>query len=334
MTKPPAKPLLHFYPNSKSIKMQVKTINKTIRAKIDAWLQSITDEKLREALADNVLVSGGSITSLLLNEPVNDYDIYIMDRGVLLRLTEYYVTPVEGADVWDGAKRAELIASLENNGADLLGSKGQLGSALRNLAPDQVKIHLAGGINGNFGGMKIEHALTKDCDGVIPAEKPYRVAFLSPNAISLSDDLQIVVRFWGDAQAVHKTFDFIHATNYWTHKTGVVNNIPALESIMSKSLRYQGSLYPLTSVIRAKKFINRGWKISAGEYLKMMFQISLLDLTDIDVLEEQLIGVDVAYFSTIIEALRKHKEQNVEFVPTAPYMNTLIDRIFNDEEAE
>lgn len=38
--------------------------------------------------------------------------------------------------------------------------------------------------------------------------------------------------------------------------------------------------------------------------LKMMFQISEFDLKNPDVFEEQLIGVDVAYFSALIEALR------------------------------
>ena len=35
-----------------------------------------------------------------------------------------------------------------------------------------------------------------------------------------------------------------------------------------------------------------------------MFQISKLDLTNVDILEEQLIGVDVAYFDKLITILR------------------------------
>jgi hypothetical protein len=50
--------------------------------------------------------------------------------------------------------------------------------------------------------------------------------------------------------------------------------------------------------------LKRGWNISAGEMLKVMFQISELDLKNPDVLEEQLIGVDVAYFSALINILR------------------------------
>jgi hypothetical protein len=43
-----------------------------------------------------------------------------------------------------------------------------------------------------------------------------------------------------------------------------------------------------------KKFIQRGWTVN-GRNLKMLFQVSELDLKNIEVLEEQ-IGVDVAYF--------------------------------------
>jgi hypothetical protein len=94
----------------------------------------------------------------------------------------------------------------------------------------------------------------------------------------------------------------VHAT-YFTFEEGLVTNVAALESILTKSLRYQGS-YPLTSVIRMKKFIQRGWTVNAGEILKMLFQVSELDLKNIEVLEEQLIGVDVAYFSLLITVLR------------------------------
>ncbi len=85
----------------------------------------------------------------------------------------------------------------------------------------------------------------------------YTPVFFSPNAISLSDKVQIVLRFHGDNVAIHKTFDFIHATNYFTFKDGLVTNKEALESILTKQLKYQGSLYPVTSIIRIKKFLKR-----------------------------------------------------------------------------
>lgn len=305
--------------------MQFKTIKKVVADKMEDWLSTITDESLRKDVKANLLVSGGSICSLILNEPVNDYDIYLQDKNVLMRLTEYYVKPF-GLEIWDGDKKEEIITSYRKNFTEEQFNEhySMVSCALRNLQPKQIKLFIAD------GGMKVDSALESVKEGEEP--KRYRVAYLSPNAISLTDDIQIVIRFHGTPTEIHKTFDFIHATNYFTFNDGIVTSIKALQSILSKQLYYQGSLYPLTSVIRAKKFIKRNWNITAGEYLKMIFQCSLLDFTDLDVLEEQLIGIDVAYFSTLIEALRKAKESNGEFKLSAEYLNELIDRISNGDE--
>src|SRR3546814_2858608 len=69
-----------------------------------------------------------------------------------------------------------------------------------------------------------------------------------------------------------------------------------LESLLCKELRYVGSKYPVCSVIRLRKLIRRGWVINAGQILKMMMQVSELDLTNPAVLQDQLTGVDSAYF--------------------------------------
>ena len=308
--------------------MQRKTIIKVIKNKLEEWLSSITDEKLRQDVRENLLVSGGSITCLFQKLPVNDYDIYIKDMDVLLRLAKYYCSYL----VMDGRDRENLIFShyVKKYGSDL-----EARSALKlyldqdlsvetirikNLKEDQVKLNISS------AGIKWD-VKTEESGEVLK----YQVAFLSQNAISLTDDIQIVLRFHGDSSEIHKTFDFIHATNYFTFKEGLVTNVDALESIITKQLRYQGSLYPLTTIIRIKKFLNRGWSITAGEMLKVMFQISELNLRDPEVLEEQLIGVDIAYFSTLINLLRA-KPVGVEI--TSNYLSNLIDEVFNEIDTE
>lgn len=287
--------------------MQKKTISKTLKLKLEDWFSSINNPTLVKELRDNVLVSGGSIASMLLNEPINDYDIYIKDKQVLLKLIEYYSDPYsKNIIILNGENKKQLE---EDNFRT-----GQYATSLRNLKEDQVKLFIEGG-----AGFRIE-----------PIEgKKYQPVYFSPNAISLSDDIQIVVRFYGDADTIHKTFDFIHATNYFTFGTGVVLNLEAIESLMSKQLKYQGSLYPLTSIIRARKFIKRNWNIGAGELLKIMFQISELDLKNPDVLEEQLLGVDVAWFEQLIEVLRNKFEQDKDFQLTNNYLVALIEKIFD-----
>lgn len=293
--------------------MQIKTIKKIIATKMNEWLMTITDEKLRAEVKDNILVSGGSITSMMLNEPVNDYDVYIQDMDVLIKLANYY----RPNEVLDGRLKDKY---LEEYSVNEYNNNSEMAVRLKTLKNNQVKL--------NIPSAGIEVITNDENDENDENDKKYQVAFLSQNAISLTDDLQIVLRFNGDNEQIHKTFDFIHATNFFTFKDGLVTNIKALESIISKTLIYQGSLYPLTSIIRMKKFIKRGWNIGAGEILKIMFQISELDLKDPQILEEQLIGVDIAYFGTLIDVLRGVKKETI----TSAYLNALIDKIFSEYE--
>ena len=66
--------------------MQTKTIRKNIQNKMNEWLSTIIDEKLRTSVKNSLLVSGGCIASMFLNEEVNDYDIYIEKYDILLEL--------------------------------------------------------------------------------------------------------------------------------------------------------------------------------------------------------------------------------------------------------
>lgn len=298
--------------------MQEKTINKVIRQKIDEWINSITEEKLRIELKKDVIVTGGCITSLLRNEDVNDYDVYIRTQETLKMLVEYYAS--DDIEVLQGSKKQQYVDELElKYNTTISEINNQYAVSVRNLKPDQIKYYIHTG-----GGKAFQYS---------DAEKKadYRVEFLSPNAISLSNKLQIVIRFWGEPDIIHKNYDFVHATNYWTYKSGLVVTPEALMSILTKQLKYQGSLYPITSIIRVRKFVKRGWSISAGEIFKMAYQVSLLDLQNIDVLEEQLIGMDVAYFSALIMALRAVSDKKKL---TYDYISEIVDRVFSNDNSD
>ncbi len=143
-------------------------------------------------------------------------------------------------------------------------------------------------------------------------------------AITLSDKVQIVTRFFGEPAEIHENYDFDHCRCFWSSWDSHLE-LPrkALESLLSRSLQYSGSKYPLCSIIRARKFINRGWTITAGQYVKMAWQLNALNLTEHGVLEEQLTGVDFAYFQEIISELRKRDSEKIE----GTYLFTLIDKV-------
>ena len=69
--------------------MKIKTINKVITNKVNEWLESIEDKKLRYEIKDNIIVTGGCIASMLLKEKVNDYDIYFRDLKTTYKVAKY-----------------------------------------------------------------------------------------------------------------------------------------------------------------------------------------------------------------------------------------------------
>jgi len=68
-----------------------RTIRGILKQKIGEWLDSIDDEQLRNDISGKVLVTGGSIVSMLLGEKVNDYDVYLKDKDSVVRLANYYL---------------------------------------------------------------------------------------------------------------------------------------------------------------------------------------------------------------------------------------------------
>lgn len=309
--------------------MKTKTIKKVLNSKIQDWVNSVDDKDVKQAILDGAIVTRGSIASLLLKEEVNDFDIYFKTKETLRTVCEYYCKD-NGIEIYDGVQAKREYDSIQYSE---VGSEDENLSRkavfLKDIEPDRIKLY-----TGPIGHYKTDPLkFKKDNDG---KQVPYQVSFISPNAISLTDKLQIVVRFWGSVEEIHKNYDFVHATNYYDVKEGkLVLHNKALESLLTRELYYIGSLYPLTSVIRSKKFIQRKWTITAGTQLKMLYQVSQLDLNDIKVLEEQLIGVDIAYFAKLIGILKHVQTKEPNFTIDYNWLAEMIDQVFDgDEEGE
>ncbi len=308
--------------------MQKKTVNAVICKKFDEWVATIKDESIKALVKENSIITGGCIASMLLKEQVNDFDVYFKDKATVKAVAEYYVTAFNESNHDDGYVL---------DGAEMTNQQHYSGTNL-NMTPDRIKIIFKSkGVGKEVGAISDQDEIDEWPDGKpnpMEDSKPlYRPIYISCNAITLSHKIQIVLRFYGDPDNIHQHYDYIHCTNYWTSKDrDIVLKQAALESLLSKRLIYIGSKYPLASVIRTRKFIKRGWDINAGQYLKMAFQISKLNLSDLNVLEDQLIGVDVAYFQILISALTEHaereKEEGKSFTLDYGYLATIVDKIF------
>ncbi|MDX1532747.1 MAG: hypothetical protein R3230_00915 [Nitrosopumilaceae archaeon] len=343
-------------------------IKKELNKKITEWIESIDDEDVRSLAYRNTIVTGGSIASMLLGEPVNDFDVYFRDIDTAEAVSEYYVKAFNKAkeqkeaeknkqqrasneplsvsytpfvkralyykdsntplvdpykhDRYEKEYESRMIKELDDDSA--LEQRLMIWMQSAGIAAEDQEDY-------QYFEMRSQGELENFADSLggdlANTNKPkYRPVFLSQNAITLSDKVQLVIRFYGEPEQIHNNYDFAHAMNYYDYGNDeLVLKQEALECLLSRTLIYRGSLYPVASVFRTKKFIERGWRITAGEQLKMMWQISELDLTDFNTIREQMCGVDMAYMYELVQALKSVDPEKIN----SSYIAAIIDRVFD-----
>jgi hypothetical protein len=293
-----------------------KTIEATIRSKIKGWLASISDIELRDQVKQHYIVTGGAITSMLLGDLPNDFDVYLDDADVAARLANYYIAQLPAVENEMTRTPAVTVPPERNRVEIKVKSAGIAGQEMDQNQYEYFEMYADG---SQRASAYLDAAASKDTG-------KYVALAITTNAITLSDKIQIVLRFIGPAAEIHKNYDFVHCTNVFSEKDGLVLNQDALESTLARELKYVGSLYPICSMFRIKKFIRRGWTITAGEMLKIAWDISELNLHNIEVLQDQLTGVDAAYFRQIIDLIQK---ENKPIERT--YLFELVNRVFDEE---
>ena len=285
--------------------MREKTIRKVLKEKSNKWLESIKDKDLREKVREEAIITGGAINSLLMDTKVNDYDIYLRNVDSVKGVCEYYL---------EEAKKNNLINIPDNTSVILEDNRVSIKN--KSLEEDGEEI---------YNDLLFVDGLPKE--KLEEIKGTYQPIYITSNAITLSDGIQLMIRFFGDVGTIHSNFDFVHCMNYYDIIEDKLNfNKESLISFITKELIYCGSKYPISSIIRTRKFIKRGYYVSAGQYLKMLYQVSKLDLNNEEVLRDQLVGVDVAYFNDVLKKLREINRDGKMIDYT--YFGEIIDEIF------
>lgn len=309
---------------------QRKTIQRVLRKKVAEWIDSIEDDDLRKLARRDTIITGGAIASLLMGQAPNDFDVYFKTKGTALAITNYYVGLFQKTSSHAITVSQDTFVNLEGVSEERVfikvssaGVAGQTEEDVQERADEEELADLL-----RSAGSHLEE------NPVDSAEKRYQPTFLSQNAITLTNKVQLIIRFFGSPEEIHKNYDFIHCQNWYTFSDDTLVLKPeALEAILSKTLVYTGSLYPICSILRVRKFLKREWKINAGQLLKMAIQCKKIDFTDAKVLSDQLNGCDSHYFNMLIRAM--HEPQlDGEGNPVArelseSYVIELIDRIFS-----
>lgn len=300
--------------------MKAKTIKSVLSKVHKNFVESITDERVKGLVEVNSIISGGCITSMLLNENVNDYDFYFTNKETVEAVANYYVNKFNELNPDKNIKPRVVIEEerirIRIQSAGVVSEKDE--------EPDYEYFETVS--DPAKAGEYIKSVFEVEEQ---EEKGKHRPIFLSDNAITLSGKLQLVIRFYGSPEAIHENYDFVHAMCFWRSKDNHLE-LPAkaLESILTKELIYHGSKYPLASIIRTRKFIKRNWNINAGQYLKMVLQLGELDLNNVNTLEDQLTGMDAAYFQQVLRQIRERIDADSDFKLTSTYLIEIIDRMF------
>lgn len=327
---------------------------KIINSAINKWIDSITDKEVRKLARRDTIVTGGAIASLLTGEIVNDYDIYFKTKETTKAVALYY-HKVFALNNPNGAVIQLIEQEIENikgvTEKRLVNWIQSDGSAVDDSNANEEKAAIDTLINNTLNDMNLplQEDELEDKDVVINPLKgikdesenddDYKPVYISGNAITLTNKIQIITRFYGEPDEIHGNYDFQHATNYYLHNGSktkwdrcgeLVLKQEALECLLSKQLVYCGSLYPVATLFRIRKFIKRGWSISAGEIVKIAFQISGINLNDLNVLREQLVGVDAYYMMELIARMEADKAELETAGKTFEIDSTYIMHVVND----
>ena len=194
----------------KGRRMNSKNIAKSLKAKLDDWCKNIDNEGIVKIIKENAIITGGALVSLLNGEKPNDYDVYFKDKESVLKIAKYY------AEKWNKAHEDKNIVQITDK-------EGRV----------QCFIQSAGAVmeddeDGISDSSEPEtEPFTEETEEEQKQEIPkYRPRYFSTNAISLSNDIQIVIRFYGDVDRIHENYDFVHCTCSYDYKNDKVN-LPA-----------------------------------------------------------------------------------------------------------
>jgi len=158
--------------------MKTKTIEKILRGQFANFLKSIKDDNVRKLVKDNSIITGGAIVSLVLNEDVNDFDLYFTNRETVIAVCNYYL------DLLKKNHKDESILSKAHVQKDDDG---------------RIKVYLP---SSDIGNIKK------------PEGEKFYPQLITDNAISLSNDTQLIIRFYDTPEEIHKNYDFVHVKSY------------------------------------------------------------------------------------------------------------------------
>lgn len=104
-------------------------------------------------------------------------------------------------------------------------------------------------------------------------EQKYKVSLITDNAINLTDKVQLITKFTGSPKQVTNNFDWQHIKSYYIYNKGLTLTEDVYKLIVEKELIYTGSNYPLSSLLRLRKYLKKGWYVSTKTMVHIILEV-------------------------------------------------------------
>lgn len=142
------------------------------------------------------------------------------------------------------------------------------------------------------------------------------------------DQYQLICAAYAEPEEMVRNFDFSCCMGAWTLETDFVLDDNFLKHCSQRRLVFNTNAgFPICSLWRAQKFIQRGWKLPGIEAIKLGLAIHHLHLNDRRELKRQLMGIDTLFLKDLTDALDKSKEVAYDFDDAIAFIET-----FREEE--
>ena len=328
--------------------MNEQQIKKHLKYKFESWLNSINDTNLQKVLRENTIITGGAISSMLLDQEINDYDLYFKSKYAVKSISEHYIrkfhTVMENGTAFipsistpqpltfsltplpQPPKFNDESSFMLNYSFDLC--KGRTFGpeckeiSYEDLAPEfYVEDNLEGGmtiriINNHLTSLGNENKFNTLLGNSKKKSKKkkeknfdpiYNPVIFTPNAVTLTNDIQLVTRFCGTPEEIHESFDMEHCTCYWDASTDRLVLPPkALKSILTKELRIRDTApQPISTLVRINKMLGRGYTINPPQLIKASLLVAKLNVDDDEVVWNNLRGLYASDYEELRELFKE-----------------------------
>lgn len=252
----------------------LRTVNNLCEASVKGL--DLTDKQFNEHILCNSFIAGGAIISATKNEKIKDYDLF-MTKGSSVRS----LFSILASRIVEGGRLQLLTKPDETN--DKL---------------ERGFLTIKEGFHTTYTLEELIDNFNEACKKLKPKSGKVLPAYLSKNALTMSNGVQLIFRFIGEPKEVFTTFDYEHCKVYWRPNPlglllgSVTYEGRSQESIAKNELIYTGNTrFVLSAVSRLNKFINRGWGVSPSSLLSLAVSSSKVDWSNREALEEELLGI-------------------------------------------